>query len=184
MTAFDSPLLVSKAAWLYGRPADRRSISVSEQQLLTLLERRRRKYLAKKESRAKLDKKKKKKEGFIEERDESDHSEHVHVLSDLGIEDPRCTGLGMNQKCHGDRSILLSRSSPHTLVAKATGPARSQAMVTANTRTTRARTSQNGDSKHLTSKLITSSSSQMDGNTQHVTRSMDNCVLNRYGEQS
>ena len=56
MTAFDSPLLVSKAAWLYARPADRqaRISSDSHQQLLTLLERRRRKYLARKENRTKF----------------------------------------------------------------------------------------------------------------------------------
>ena len=60
MTAFDSPLLVSKAAWLYARPVDRqasRPLSDSQQRLLTLLEGRRRRYLARKEEGIKLRKK-------------------------------------------------------------------------------------------------------------------------------
>ena len=46
MTAFDSPLLISKPVCLHARPAADRSFSYSEQRLVnTLLERRRRKYL-------------------------------------------------------------------------------------------------------------------------------------------
>ena len=46
MTAFDSPLLISKPVCLHTRPTANRSFSYSEQRLVnTLLERRRRKYL-------------------------------------------------------------------------------------------------------------------------------------------
>ena len=46
MTAFDSPLLISKPVCLHARPTANRSFSYSEQRLVsTLLERRRRKYL-------------------------------------------------------------------------------------------------------------------------------------------
>ena len=60
MTAFDSPLLVSKAVWLYARPADRqarRPLSDGQQRLLTLLEGRRRRYLVRKEESIKIHKK-------------------------------------------------------------------------------------------------------------------------------
>ena len=78
--AFDSPLLVSKATWLYVRPADRQ-ISASERQLLNLLERRRRRYLARKES-VKVERKK--------ESDESAQPTRVLGASDLGVDDGHC----------------------------------------------------------------------------------------------
>ena len=89
--AFDSPLLVSKATWLYVRPADRqqRSISTSERQLLSLLERRRRRYLLKEES---VEVEKRKKES-------NERAQSMHVLSarNLSVDDGHCacTSLGM-----------------------------------------------------------------------------------------
>ena len=78
MTAFDSPLLISKPVCLHARPtADRSSFSTvdSEQRLVTLLERRRRKYLL---ERNKGNGKK-------------DHSNEIagelHVLSNLGVDE-------------------------------------------------------------------------------------------------
>ena len=87
MTAFDSPLLISKPVCLHARPAAdlrQRSLSVSEQQLITLLERRRRKYLvARKDS------------GDKYTGDEGDQS--VHVIDNLGVADPN-TGMHQSQR--------------------------------------------------------------------------------------
>ena len=90
--AFDSPLLVSKATWLYVRPADRRqrSVSASERQLLSLLERRRRRYLARKES-VEVERKK--------ESDERAQPTHVLSPSNLGVDNGHrcaCASLGMH----------------------------------------------------------------------------------------
>ena len=86
--AFDSPLLVSKATWLYVRPAGRqqRSISASEQQLFSLLERRRKKYLARKESIKDVDMKKEGDGGI---------QPGARVLSDELEVDNHCTEVGM-----------------------------------------------------------------------------------------
>ena len=85
MTAFDSPLLISKPVCLHARPTAVRSSSfskVSEQRLVTLLERRRRKYLlARKKDNGK-----------------KDHSNELEgactdVLSNLGVDESSCVGM-------------------------------------------------------------------------------------------
>lgn len=90
--AFDSPLLVSKATWLYVRPADRhqRSISASERQLLSLLERRRRRYLARKECVE------------VERKESHERTQPTHVLSatDLGVDDGHCACVSLGMHPH------------------------------------------------------------------------------------
>jgi hypothetical protein len=86
MTAFDSPLLISKPVCLHARPtADRSFATVSEQRLVTLLERRRRKYLfagsGKKEQCNEL------------QRERDREGERAHVLSNLGMDKSSSTEM-------------------------------------------------------------------------------------------
>lgn len=85
MTAFDSPLLISKPVCLHARPTAVRSSSfskVSEQRLVTLLERRRRKYLL----------------AHKEDNGKKDHSNELEgactdVLSNLGVDESSCAEI-------------------------------------------------------------------------------------------
>lgn len=90
MTAFDSPLLISKSVCLHARPTAVRLSSfskVSEQRLVTLLERRRRKYLlARKKDNGK-----------------KDHSNELEggctdVLSNLGVDESSCVDSEMHSR--------------------------------------------------------------------------------------
>ena len=85
MTAFDSPLLISKPVCLHARPTAVRSSSfskVSEHRLVTLLERRRRKYLL----------------AHKEDNGKKDHSNELEgactdVLSNLGVDESSCAEI-------------------------------------------------------------------------------------------
>ena len=88
MTAFDSPLLISKPVCLHVRPTADRSLSVSEQRLVTLLDRRRRKYLlAHRKGSGKED------QG---DELEGDQAYSVHILSNLGVDEQ--ANFGMHQR--------------------------------------------------------------------------------------
>lgn len=86
MTAFDSPLLISKPVCLHVRPTVDRL--VGEQRLVTLLERRRRKYLL---ARSQDDSGKADQGDELDREVQRDHS--VHVISNLRVDDS-----GMHQR--------------------------------------------------------------------------------------
>ena len=153
MTAFDSPLLISKAVCLYARPVDLRqsTFSISEKQLLSLLERRRRKYQSRKEEST---------NNHLERKD-GDSDERACVLGDLGMHTKRSSPQ------------QLRYINPHYVASPP-----SEAVLHTKIRT-RGKMSQNEDSKRSSpGASVTPSSSRVAGDTYCI---RETSLLNKYG---